>query len=59
MKIKSSEKTLASSYNLPTNLNIFPFFHPYYLEIKKKSSTFAPQFFSNNNKKRIRNDEQV
>lgn len=41
MKIKSSEKTLASSYNLPTNLptnlNIFPFFHPYYLEIKKKA----------------------
>ena len=44
MKIKSSEKTLVSSYNLPTNLNIFPFFHPYYLEIQKKSSTFAPQF---------------
>lgn len=37
MKIKSSEKTLASSYNLPTNLNIFPFFHPYYLEIQKKA----------------------
>ena len=37
MKIKSSEKTLVSSYNLPTNLNIFPFFHPYYLEIKKKA----------------------
>ena len=37
MKIKFSEKTLASSYNLPTNLNIFPFFHPYYLEIQKKA----------------------
>ena len=37
MKIKSSEKTLASSYNLTTKLNIFPFFHPYYLEIKKKA----------------------